>query len=559
MTRQLSPKSSVALLKQDAKRWLRSLQQHDPSAVARLRSAWQAAPDNPTLRDVQHALALEYGLPSWKAMLEAVEDLALDRQQHAERVEAVLRHGWDGDAARARRIIARYPEVRRDNLFVAAACGAIEDVRRFIARDAAAATHTDSVRGWTALLHAAYGRLDGEHAVEIATILLDAGADPNVYFDDGWGNPFTPITGVIGLGEGAKPPHPQAMQLVSLLLDHGAEPYDTQALYNSSIVHDDITWTAMLWDRCDPERRKALWVQVHDRSIGGTHKVGTLNYLLGNAVTNNHLARAGWLLQHGADANTVHAYSGHPVHTVARLSGRAHMTNLLERHGATPEFLQGTRALIAALMEGDEATVRRMVRDEPALLQSPAALFAAVSADRAQAAALLLELGASVMLRDAEGATALHRAAQAGAVASVDVLLSAGADVDAREPRWNATAMEWACVTRRWPVAERLEPHTRDVRALVRFARSDRLAVVLRETPALANDVLDGHRNPTPLFCLPDDADAAEQVAQLLLAHGANPRQRNAAGQTAAAAARQRGLDEAADLMTHPGRADAER
>ena len=550
MTRQLSPKSSVALLKQDAKRWLRALQQQDPSAVARLCSAWHTAPDNPTLRDVQHALALEYGLPDWKAVLVALDDLELDRQQHAERVEAVLRHGWDGDAARARRIVARYPEVRRDNLFVAAACGAVDDVRRSLANDAVAATRTDSVRGWTALLHVAYGRLDGEHAVEISTMLLDAGADPNAYFDDGWGNPFTPVTGAIGLGEGVKPPHAQATQLVALLLNRGADPYDTQALYNSSIVHDDITWTAMLWEHTAPARREALWVRLHDRSIGGTHKVGTLNYLLGNAVTNNHVARAEWSLQHGANPNTVHAYSGHPVHTVARLSGHAAMVALLERHGATPEPLQGERALIAALMDGDESTVRSMVSNNPSLLQSQAALFAAVSADRARAVALLLELGCPVMLRDAEGATALHRAAQAGALASVDALLSSGADVDARDPRWRGTAMEWAGVLKRWAVADRLQSLTRDVRALVRFARIDRLTDVLREDPALANDVLAGHRDPTPLFCLPDDEAMAEQLTQVLLSHGANPRHRNAAGQTAEEAARLRGLDDAAHVMT---------
>ncbi len=549
MTKQLSPKNSVALLKREAKRWLRSLQQHDPSALVRLHSAWPSAPENPTLRDVQLALAREYGLTDWKQLLLALDDFALDRQQHTERVKAVLLHGWDGDAARARRIVQRFPEVRSDNVFVAAACGDVDEVRRLLAHDPSCVTHTDSVRGWTPVLHVAYGRLDGEHAAEIARLLLDAGANPAVSFDDGWGNPFTPITGVIGLGEGVKPPHPQATELVTLLLERGADPFDTQALYNSSIVHDDIYWTALLWEHCDPEHRTALWTDAHNRSIGGTHKVGTLNYLLGNAVSNDHIARATWLLQHGANANTVHSYSGAPVHTEARLKGHARMATLLAQHGAKAEPLHGARALIAALMDDDVSTVRTIVKGDASLLQVPDVFFAAVSADRSESVALLLDLGASVAMRDAEGATALHRAAQAGALASVDVLLSAGADVDAREPRWQATAMEWACVMRRWPVASRLEPHTRDVRALVHNARVARLTEVLAETPTLAHEVRSGHRDPTPLFCLPDDDVEAEQITQLLLSHGANPHHRNAARQTAEQAARQRGLDDAADAM----------
>jgi hypothetical protein len=43
-------------------------------------------------------------------------------------------------------------------------------------------------------------------------MLLDGGADPNVYFTDGE-NQFTPLTGALGEGERSPtslPPHPQA-------------------------------------------------------------------------------------------------------------------------------------------------------------------------------------------------------------------------------------------------------------------------------------------------------------------------------------------------------------
>jgi uncharacterized protein len=549
MTKSLSPKSSVDVLKQDAKRWLAALRRHDPDARARLTAAWPTAPATPTLRDVQQALSREYGLPDWKALLAALEAIALDRQTHAERVAALLRHGWDGDTVLARRIMARYPEIRHENLFTAAACGEVDEVRRLLADNATLAHATDAVRGWTALLHVTYGRLDAEHAVTIAHLLLDAGADPNARFDDGWGNPFTAVTGAIGQGEGVKSTHPQAKALTALLLERGADPFDTQTLYNTSIVHDDVTWMALLWEHCARIERTAIWSQVDGPVLSGKLRVGTLNYLLGNAVSNGHVARAQWLLQHGASANTVHSYSGHRVHTMARLSGNEAMAALLEEHGATPEPLYGERALLAALMSGQEVVVREQLAANPAALRSPALLHAAASNGQVRAVSLLLELGAAVNATDAEGTTALHQAAHAGSLAVVDVLLAAGADVDVRERKWHGTPMSWACVLGRRAIADRLAPVTRDVRALARTARLARLQEVLAETPALANHLLASVDQPTPLFCLPDDEHDAAAVAEVLLAHGANPATRNAAGSTAEEAARRRGLDEAADLM----------
>jgi hypothetical protein len=76
-----------------------------------------------------------------------------------------------------------------------------------------------------------------------------------------------------------------------------------------------------------------------------------------------------------------------------------------------------------------------------------------------------------------------------------------------------------------------------------------RLEVVLAADPSLADERLPVDQAPTPLFCLPDDEDAAEEVARILMAHSADPRARDADGRTPADAARARGLDEAAQLM----------
>src|SRR3989442_123584 len=76
MTRRLTPQSSLELLKREAKRWLKALRDGDASARDRLERALERVPDEPTLRDVQLALAREHGLPGWTALKDAVEAIS---------------------------------------------------------------------------------------------------------------------------------------------------------------------------------------------------------------------------------------------------------------------------------------------------------------------------------------------------------------------------------------------------------------------------------------------------------------------------------------------------
>lgn len=336
------------------------------------------------------------------------------------------------------------------------------------------------------------------------------------------------------------------------LIGAGADPYDLQALYNSSIVDDDIFWTDLLRRHCEHQGRSMLWSHTESRSLGGRFKVGTLNYLLGNAVGQNQLKRATWLLDHGADATTIHAYSGQQVHTTARLSGCLEMASLLERHGAVAEKLSGALAFQAALMRGDEAEVRALAARNPAMLSSSAALLSVAAAGQADAARPLLDLGVRVDGVDHDGISPLHRAAQAGSMATVEVLLAAGADVNLREFKWQGTPLSWAIVLKQPLVANRLAEISRDVRALAVSGRTERLETVLREDASLANQTLTRVDDPTPLFCLPDDEDLAATVARILLAFGANRSVKDDKGRTPAEAARFRGLDEAAELLAPP-------
>lgn len=73
MPRRISAATSLDALRKQAKRWLKQLHGRDADAVARFTRAHPAPPANPVLRDVQLALAREYGFDGWAALKRAVE------------------------------------------------------------------------------------------------------------------------------------------------------------------------------------------------------------------------------------------------------------------------------------------------------------------------------------------------------------------------------------------------------------------------------------------------------------------------------------------------------
>src|SRR5688572_19161874 len=123
-------------------------------ASARLVAALGAAPEAPTLRDIQLALAREYGLPGWSALRQALEDLALARRSNTERVEIVLRSAsWGGDRAAAARIVGRWPQLRSANLLIAVMTGDLDEVERRLALNPSSAGKKSGPLDWEPLLY----------------------------------------------------------------------------------------------------------------------------------------------------------------------------------------------------------------------------------------------------------------------------------------------------------------------------------------------------------------------------------------------------------------------
>lgn len=555
MPKTLGPRATLDTLKKDAKRWLKALRDGDPAAEERLRAAWPGAPAQPTLREVQQALAREHGFASWAALKEELADRALAAMSQDELAAIVLRGAWDdGDRAAAARIARKHPELARHSVHTAVAFGDLDEVRRRLADDPGAATQKGGPKQWEPLLYLAYSRLPAPgveaNALEIANLLLDHGADPNAFFDDGWGNAFRVLTGVIALGEGIRPPHPRDRELAALLIERGAQAYDIQTLYNTSIVGDDTFWLEFLWERSAAQGTTDRWHGRGKISLGGPDR-STLDYLLGNAVASSHFARTEWLLEHGADPNGRNAYSKRPHHEIAQLRGSAGIAALLERHGARPVRLSGQPAFHAACMRMDEAEARRLLARHTAYLRDPSPLLFAAGQNRTDVLRLALDLGLPVDLAMPNGQRALHEAAGAGALEAIHLLIDAGADIDGRGGDYQATALGHGVFWKNQAVIDLIAPLSRSVCDLAWGGCAERLRAVLAEEPALANA-----RNPRGypvLFMLPDDEEAAVQVVEALLAGGADRHARNPEGETPEQAARRRGLDEVADLLAGDG------
>jgi ankyrin repeat protein len=588
MSRPLTPKSSLDNLKKEAKRWLKALRSNLGEARARLERALPNASPQPTLRDVQHALALELGFSGWAALKERLaratpaddlrDDLIIRFLDNA-CPDHHVRGGPDHVRARhtAMRLLMRYPEIAHANFSTAVVCGDLARVDRMIAEHPELANAKDSVpgaersdvggsgdlyhrdlgpKGWEPLLYLCFTRLplpgDGDSAVAIARALLDRGADPNCYFMAG-SSRYTPLVGAIGEGEEARPPHPEREALVRLLLERGANPYDIQVLYNIHFKGDILWFFKLIYEQALKSGRKADWDDP-DWPMLDMGGYGTGAYFtLAIAVGKNDLELAEWLLTHGANPRV--GRSSHPkfqggnLNDEAMRRGYTEMADLLVRYGATPTDveLSDMEQYAAACLRMDWVVVQAHLTQHPGYLEAPQPLFEATRRDRADIVKFLLDLGVSPNVENKQKERALHIAAYENSLNVARLLIARGAEIDPVESNWSNTPLGGAVYGQHAAMIDLLGRYSRDVWELTYAGKLERLREVLAEQPELARVAGGGH---TPLMWLPPEDEAhAIQVARLLLSHGADPAPRNTEGMTAADRAERLGMFDLAEML----------
>jgi ankyrin repeat protein len=476
----------------------------------------------------------------------------------------------------AGRLLDRHPELARANIHTAVVCGEIEEVRRILDERPDAVNEIGGPRLWPPLLYLCSARLpqsaSSENAVAVARLLLDRGADPNAFYLGGNADiHYTAFTCVMGRGEELAAVHPRAEELVALLLERGADPYDNQVLYNvfadntsRHLLDDDMVWLLeLMYEHSVRRGHRADWADpvwpMFDMrgapSLGDDDRVHHgARFMLDAAVDRNLLGMGEWMLRHGAGPNALPGRlwkgSTRTLYQEAVARGHDDMATLLARYGATTLLskVEGYEEFHDACGRGEREKIVSIVARHLEYLTDPRAMHAALKRDRVEVVQLLLDLGASPGMTDpTSGASALHAAASANALRSAALLLERGADVDARDRLYDSPPLGWAAYFQHGRMVELLGASSRDVWYLTYTGRVGRLREVLAEHPELARVV--GREGDTPLMWLPGDPASALDIATLLLEHGADAALSNSKGESASAIAERRGLAEVAALL----------
>jgi ankyrin repeat protein len=404
-----------------AKELLRAARGGDEKALARL-----AAVSAPlTLSGAQLALARELGLPSWAALIREI-----DARNSAipEEVVQFLRFSVNQQIGAAARMLHENPALAQSGLPAAVVLGDAARVAAELRRDPGAATRIDPGSGWTALHLACASRfhLDPARApglTDVVRQLLDAGAD--IDQASSGRRCWRPLECAVTSANSSRNNEP----IITLLLERGA-PVRPESLI-ASLYTAEGTWCLQM---------------LTDAATGAPE---VMTEALVEAVAGADPEAVAVLLSAGADPDAPGS-DGRSARRRALTAGTAATVNLLGGAGDDP-----VDRLLEAIVQADADAARRVAATNPGLVDrlihhEHAALVNAAEHGNRDAVALMLELGFPTRARrdgpDDDGATALHTASWAGSADTVALLIDHGADLTARDTRWDSQPLDWALV-----------------------------------------------------------------------------------------------------------------
>jgi ankyrin repeat protein len=448
-----------------------------------------------SLAGAQLVLARRYGFSSWAALKRHVQ--VVERYRRApDTVDeagtladqfllyACLRYGRDDAATRWRRaawLLAQHPEITRTSVPAAAAAADVDALAALLAEDGTRATAEGGPFGWQPLLYLVYARhdphIDQAASLQAVRLLLDHGADPDAgYLWHGMSTAFTALTGAFGGGEVGQPMHPHGFELARMLLAAGADANDGQALYNRQFGADD-THLALLLEHGLGRGDGGPWRARLGSAAPSPSEL--VRDQLWWAVVHDMAVRVRLLAEHGVQIDSpfdtaqdarayVHTAHGKTPAQLAALCGCSEVLDYLVERGAQRPAAQGADGLIAAVLAGDGATVRRLRGHAAAARrQRPGLIGWAVARQAWHAVPALVELGFDVNARtrtdvplEQEWHTALHEAASDDNVEGVRLLIGLGADPAVRDARFDSTPLGWAEHFGHRAVADFLRPLT---------------------------------------------------------------------------------------------------
>jgi ankyrin repeat protein len=468
MQRKLTPRSTLANFQKEAKRWLKAIGAGDARAIARLAQALDPAPASPSLRDVQLALAREYGFTGWSALRQALDAIrTLPPAPAGSDVAPLLAAALAGDLDRINTILDAAP---------------------------ALVSERGLLRGHTGLRTALHHAVGGGHEA-VVRLLLERGADPNIRDE----------------GDDAMPLHFAAernqLPIIQLLIEHGADPVGGGTWHELDVlgwatvfgpgrpdVVDYLLQHGARWSICsavamgaDAEVRRLVTADptLLSRRMDVTNLRRTPLHL---AVVKQHPGTAALLLDLGADPSAVDASGLTPL-ALAAFLGQSEVAARMIAAGASVD-------LPTAVALGRTDDLRPLLAEDPGLLAPggrwDTVIVRAAESSSGEIVRRLLDLGASVNVRDRSdtavdqttGYTPLHAAAFRGNAEAVTVLLQHGADVAARESRFGSTPAGWANHAGRTLLRDRILEGEIDLFDAVDFNLVARVPAIVARDPA---------------------------------------------------------------------------
>ena len=424
-TRPLPNDPSLEHLRKQAKRLRNAVRSGDADALAQVNEFHPRARDAVarfSLADAQLVTARAYGFASWtklKQHLAVIEPFVWNTPPPPDdasslvdvciRLACLVYGAWHrSNPAKAHRLLDEHPELAHADIYTAAATGDVTAVRAMIERDPALVHTKGGPLHWEPLLYACYSRLDDARpdrsTLEVERLLLARGADPNAGFLWGGTYPFTALTGAFGRGEDNmnELPHPRCFELATLLLDAGADPYDSQTLYNRHFEENDDHLKLLFSYGLGQQRRdtpgpwpKRMGDRVHSAS---TALVEQLCW----AALHNFPERVKLLLDHGVDVNGRSPRDGRTPYEAAARAGHDAVAKYLLQRGAQKVELDPVDRFALACIAGRREEVRARLADDPALLEKLGPhdqadlIHRAVDAKQLDGVRLIVELGVDV-------------------------------------------------------------------------------------------------------------------------------------------------------------------
>ena len=366
---------------------------------------------------------------------------------------------------RARDLLNSQPRLSGASIYHAAAVGLPATVTKMLEENPALVNQLGGPRDWPPILYACYSRINipGNSTRDVVKVLLDFGADPNAHYMWGGQYCFSALTGAFGEGEQGpirQPPHAEVDTLVPLLLSHGADPNDGQALYNrmftGSTTHLKVLLAAGLSLTDRPN-----WLDVNRHGVYYKSKLRMLTYLLDHAIERAHLDVVRVLLTAGA---TLSRSMKNKSYRMAMLNGEGELAELLLEYGVTKKKLNSIELFVSAVMSDTldqlgKSRSQLMVLCKKSQRSIPALFADAINRDRTAAINHLMDLGWDIN-DDSTGKTVLHDAAYLGRLSLVQRLIEMGADPTTRDARFGSTPHQWALVNDQADVAEYLRAIT---------------------------------------------------------------------------------------------------